>query len=252
MLVSEAATYHCPRWRLSEAGHWQQGKWNEFLAQMTTRNRILVVEDDPNLAEALEKELAKAYDVVLSETGGQAVFLAETGTFDLILLDLNLPDIDGFEVAEQLAGLEVEILMLTARGDLRSKVDGLYRGASDYLAKPFDMQELLARVHALLRKRARPEVVQSGTVSLSAKDKCCLVAGKPLDLSAQEFRLLSLLMSNQGRVFSKSTIESRLYPNDVPDSNIVEVLVSRVRSKLAKAGATGLIQTIRGLGYVVR
>lgn len=219
---------------------------------MTNRNRILVVEDDPNLAEALKRELGKDYEVVVAETGGKAVFLAETDAFDLILLDLNLPDIDGFEVAEQISGVEAEILMLSARGDLHSKVDGLYRGASDYLAKPFDMQELLARIHALLRKRARPEVIRAGTVSLSVKDQSCLVGGNHLDLSAQEFRLLSLLMSNQGRVFSKSTIESRLYPNDVPDSNIVEVLVSRLRSKLGKAGASGLIQTIRGLGYVVR
>jgi DNA-binding response OmpR family regulator len=219
---------------------------------MHDRHRILIVEDDPNLAQALERELQKGYDVRLAATGGEAIFIAETEHVDLIVLDLNLPDIDGFEVAEQLAGVEAEILMLTARGDLRSKVDGLYRGASDYLSKPFDMQELLARIHAMMRKSKRPELLTSGQVVLSTKDKSCSVKDKRIDLSAHELRLLSLLMSNQGRVFSKSTIESRLYPSTVPDSNTVEVLVSRLRSKLSKAGANDLIQTIRGLGYVVR
>jgi DNA-binding response OmpR family regulator len=216
------------------------------------RELVLVVEDDPQLAQALDAELRKQYRTRVVATGGDAIFVAETEAVDLILLDLNLPDMDGIEVAEQLANLDTDILMLTARGDLHSRVAGLYGGASDYLAKPFDMQELLARVYAILRKRAGRDTIRVGDLVFSPKDKVCTVAGKAVRLSAQEFRLLSLMLANQGRVFSKSTIESRLYPESVPDSNIVEVLVSRVRNKLAAAGARGLIKTIRGLGYVVR
>jgi two-component system response regulator QseB len=213
---------------------------------------ILIVEDDPQLAQALDNELRKSYRTRVVDTGGDAVFIAETEAVDLILLDLNLPDMDGIEVAEQLADNEADILMLTARGDLHSRVSGLYSGASDYLAKPFDMQELLARVYAILRNRSRPDLITVGELTFSNKNRECTVSGRPVDLSAQEFRLLSLLLANQGRIFSKSTIESRLYPHSVPDSNIVEVLVSRLRNKLSTAGAKELIRTIRGLGYVVR
>jgi DNA-binding response OmpR family regulator len=215
------------------------------------RERILIVEDDPPLAHALEHELQRAYRTCVVHTGRDALFRAETEAFDLILLDLNLPDMDGIAVAEELQGNEADILMLTARSDVQSRVAGLYAGASDYLSKPFDMHELLARVYAHLRRRARPAELRCGELALSLEGKRCEVAGTPIDLSAQEFRLLSLLLANQGRVYSKDTLEEKLY-QDIPASNAVEALVSKLRSKLSSAGATDLIQTIRGLGYVVR
>ncbi len=216
------------------------------------RERILIVEDDARLAEALERELRLGYDTVVVHNGRDALFRAETERFDLILLDLNLPDVDGIEVAEQLDGSDADIVMLTARSDVASRVRGLYAGAADYLAKPFDMQELLARVYARMRTRARAQLAQWGPLTLSAADRSCHVEGEPLDLSAQEFQLLALLVGHQGRVFSKRTLEERLYPNEPPASNAIEALVSRLRRKLADAGVRDAIQTIRGLGYLVR
>lgn len=216
------------------------------------RQRILIVDDDPRLAGAIERELRAAYCTRVAGTGRDALFLAETEEFDLILLDLNLPDMDGLTVAEQLQDNEAEILMLTARGDVQSRVAGLYAGADDYLSKPFDMHELLARIYARLRDRAKPDVLRCGRLELVLEDRSCTVAGEPVDLTAQEFRLLSLLVASQNRVFSKDTIEAKLYPSEVPQSNMVEALVSKVRRKLAGAGAADVIQTIRGLGYVVR
>jgi len=216
------------------------------------RERILIVEDDPHLARALEAELIRAYDAVVVHTGGEAILRAETEPFDLIILDLGLPDIDGLDVAAALKDNPASILMLTARADVRSRVAGLYIGADDYLAKPFEMQELLARVYAQLRRRGRPEVYTVGPLSLSLTDRTCTAHGEPLELTAHEFALLALLLANQGRVFSKHTIEDRLYRESPPTSNAVEAMVSRLRSKLAAAGVTGLIETVRGIGYVAR
>lgn len=216
------------------------------------RERILIVEDDPQLARALEVELLRAYDATVVGTGAEALERAQSEAFDLVLLDLNLPDIDGLDVAAELKDNPASLLMLTARADVRSRVAGLYIGADDYLAKPFDMQELLARVYALLRRRGREEVFTSGPVTLSLADRTCTVDGAVLDLTAQEFNLLALLLANQGRVFSKNTIEDRLYREAQPTSNAVEALVSRLRGKLTGAGVTDLIETVRGLGYVAR
>jgi DNA-binding response OmpR family regulator len=216
------------------------------------RERILIVEDDKKLARALETELKRAYSTCVVRVGRDALVRAENEAFDLILLDLNLPDMDGIEVAKQLEGNDAAILMLTARGDLRSRVAGLYAGASDYLSKPFDMQELLARVYAQLRRRTRPEEFNVGALTLSTKLRSCTVDGKPIKLSAQEILLLTLLITNQGRVYSKSTIEERLHRDEPPNSNTVEALISKLRSKLASAGVHDIIQTIRGLGYVIR
>jgi DNA-binding response OmpR family regulator len=215
------------------------------------RERILIVEDDRALAEVLDHELQRAYATRVVHTGHDALVLAATEPFDLIVLDLGLPDMDGIEVAEQLRGTPVKILMLTARADVRSRVVGLYAGASDYMAKPFDLQELLARVYAQLR-RGRQEVYTWGTIALSETDRVCTVDGEELPLTALEFRLMALLMANQGRVFDKDTLEERLYETEAPSSNVLEVLVSRLRAKLAGAGLEGVVENVRGMGYVIR
>lgn len=216
------------------------------------RERILIVEDDHGLAAALDAELRRAYETEVVHTGRDALAAFADQPFDLVVLDLNLPDMDGIEVAEQLREHDTTILMLTARADVHSRVVGLYVGASDYVAKPFDMQELLARVYAQLRRRGRERVLTLGPIALSLADQVCTVNGEELLLSALEFRLLTTLMGNVGRVFPKATIEERLYEDRVPNSNAVEVLVSRVRAKLEATGVGGVIVNVRGLGYVIR
>lgn len=218
--------------------------------------RILLVEDDPRLLKLLDEELSYAgYETVSVALGGEALERAESEAFDLIVLDLALPDIDGIEVAERLHGQnKASILMLTARGDVDSRVRGLYAGASDYLTKPFSVHELLARIHVRLRERETPRgVLVHGEVVLDAEAGSCTVSGIPVKLTANEFALLKLLLSYQDRIFPKEDLENRLYDAlDVPGSNAIEVFVSRLRKKLTEAGVDGLISTVRGMGYVVR
>jgi len=216
------------------------------------RDRILVVEDDPALASALANALGRAYDTRVTHLGREALFLAETERFDAIVLDLGLPDMDGLEVAEQLDRTRTPIIMLTARADVRSRIAGLYAGASDYMAKPFVMEELVARLHAQLRDRHASDAVQVGPLMIDRAQRACRIDGALVPLTAQEYRLLELLASAEGRIFSKDTLHDRLYEGDMPASNAVEALVSRVRSKLAHAGAGTLVATVRGLGYVLR
>lgn len=214
---------------------------------------VLVVEDDPKLATLLSQELShEGYRVEVVGTGADALLLVEDQEFDLILLDLNLPDFDGLEVAELVRKRsEASILMLTARADVESRVKGLYAGASDYLAKPFSIQELLARVHARVRERERPQVLEAGGVSLDPSSASCTVAGNPVSLTAREFELLALLLEHRGRIFSREELERRLYQGETPGSNTVEVFVSKLRTKLRDAGEGALVQTVRGAGYVV-
>lgn len=215
--------------------------------------RILVVEDDPKLALLLEQELRhEGYCVDAVGTGSEALLKAEDQEYELVILDLNLPDFDGLDVAGLLGKRsEASILMLTARADVDSRVKGLYAGASDYLAKPFSIQELLARVHARIRERERPPLLEAGSVTLDPAGAWCTVAGQPVSLTAREFELLALLIEHRGRIFSREELERRLYGGEQPESNTVEVFVSKLRSKLRRAGEPSLVQTVRGAGYVV-
>ncbi len=214
--------------------------------------RILIVEDDRALAQVLEDELQRAYETRVAHTGREALMLVASEPFDLVVLDLNLPDMDGIAVAEQLQETAVRILMLTARADVHSRVTGLYAGASDYVAKPFDMHEFLARVYAQLRRPGGGEAYAWGPIVVSERERACLVDGERLPLTRREFELLTLLLANTGRVYTKATLEERLYDDDGPGSNALEVLVSRLRSKLAASGVDGVVETVRGVGYVVR
>lgn len=213
---------------------------------------VLIVEDDVALADALARALGRGYETLVAHRGVEALRLAAEHHVDLILLDLNLPDLDGIEVAERLADHPADIVMLTARSDVPSRVRGLYAGAADYVSKPFDMDELLARVFARLRGHSRPAVVRWGPLEYSLEDRACTVDGVAVELTATELELLGLLLEHQGRVFARTTLEERLYADERPVSNALEALVSRLRKKLADAGADGVIDTVRGLGYVVR
>ena len=219
-------------------------------------NKILVVEDDLRLATLLKQELSQeGYAVEAVHSGTDALLRCAEEVFDLVILDLNLPDMDGLEVAARLRhDSDVSILMLTARGDVNSRVEGLYAGASDYLTKPFSVQELRARVHVRLRDKGQPaEVLAYGDLVLEPAAGHCTVAGADLPLTSLEFRLLELFLTHKGRIFSKEDLEDRLYgAAKLPGSNTVEVFVSNLRRKLTAAGVERMIQTVRGMGYVVR
>lgn len=222
---------------------------------MSIKSRILIVEDDPKLAELLRQELSyEGHTVVKVHQGTDALLNAEA-PFDLIVLDLNLPDMDGLEVAQRLQGrTEATILMLTARADVESKVKGLYAGASDYLTKPFSLQELLARIHVRLRERQKTELlIIYKQLELDLAANVGRVNDQILPLTMQEYKLLELLLKHQGRIFSKEDLEQRLYSGDsLPGSNTIEVFISSLRKKLAQAGLAQVIQTVRGMGYMLR
>lgn len=217
--------------------------------------RLLLVEDDQSLVTLLDEQLGQmGYAVQSVGTGGEALFLAEEEPFDLIVLDLNLPDMDGIEVAEWLQGRnEASILILTARGDVDSRVEGLYAGASDYLTKPFSIHELVARIHARLRERERTaaELRYDGLL-LDTASNSCVVDGQVFVLPELEFKLLRLLIGNRGRLFSKEELQRQLYGSDQPGSNTIEVFVHNLRKKLSAVGMDDVIKTVRSKGYLVR
>lgn len=215
--------------------------------------RILVVEDDPKLARLLSQELGyEGFAVRVAGTGGEALLAAEEQDYAVILLDLNLPDFDGVEVAERLQGRTgASIVMLTARNDVKQRIAGLEAGAADYLVKPISIQELVARLRARLREKATPEILSYGDLELNLRTLACAVGGMPLVLTRREFELLTLFVGHRGRVFSKEDLEGRLYADEFRNSNTIEVFVSRLRTKLAEVGLPSVIQTVRGLGYVV-
>ncbi len=213
--------------------------------------RLLVVEDDPQVSRQLADALrAAGYAVDVAAEGREGRFLGESEPYDAIVLDLGLPGVDGLGVLEgwRQAGLQVPVLVLTARGTWREKVTGLRAGADDYLAKPFEVEELLARIEALLRRsggHASP-VLEAGRVRLDTSARRATRDGVPIELTALEYRLLAYLMHHPERVISKSELTEHLYEQSFDrDSNVIEVLVNRLRKKVGPE----LITTRRGLGY---
>jgi len=215
--------------------------------------RVLLVEDDERTAEAVTKSLTAAGYVVDHEADGeQAWFRGDTEPYAAVILDLGLPGMDGLSILKRWreAGQTVPVLILTARGNWNERVEGIDAGADDYLPKPFQIQELLARLRAIVRRAAgqATSVVTIGTVSLDARQMQVSVDGLPVHLSPQEYRLVSYLMHHAGRVVSQLELTEQLYAQDFErDSNAVEVLVGRVRRKLG----VDLITTRRGFGYLI-
>jgi two-component system, OmpR family, response regulator len=213
--------------------------------------RILLVEDDAAVARQVAAALrGTGYAVDVATDGADALFLGETEPYDTIVLDLGLPGMDGVSVLERWrkTGVQVPVLILTARGTWREKVTGLRAGADDYLAKPFEMEELVARLEALLRRAAghASPVLAHGYIQLDTSTQRVSRAGSPIELTALEYRLLAYLMHHPARVYSKSELTEHLYEQNFDrDSNVIEVLVNRLRKKL---GAS-LIVTRRGQGY---
>jgi DNA-binding response OmpR family regulator len=221
--------------------------------------RVLVVEDEARVASFIAKGLEGAGFVTeVASTGlGALESVRRWGAPDLILLDVGLPDIDGFEV---LAGLrkthsEVPIIMLTARGDVPSRVRGLDLGADDYLAKPFDFDELVARIRAQLRHGKQPQasVIEAGDLHLDLKTRKARRGDKSTDLTSREFALLEFLMRHEGQVLSRSQILGSVWGYGFdPQSNVVDVYVGYLRGKLDRPGEDTMIETIRGGGYRLR
>ena len=213
--------------------------------------RALVIEDDIDVARQVADTLRQAmYVVDIAYDGEEGQFLGDTESYDVVLLDIGLPKRDGLSVLQQWRRTErdMPVLILTARDTWREKVAGLRAGADDYLAKPFELEEMLARVEALIRRatgHASP-VIEKGPLALDISAARLTVAGRPVELTALEFRTLAHLMQHSERIVSKTELTEHLYEQDFDrDSNVIEVLINRLRNKL---GAE-LIRTHRGLGY---
>jgi DNA-binding response OmpR family regulator len=219
--------------------------------------RVVVVEDEATILELLRTGLTyEGYQVAVAENGRHGLARAAKGV-DLVVLDVMLPDMDGFEVCRRLRaqGSTAPVIMLTARGDVRSRVDGLDAGADDYLTKPFAFDELLARMRALLRRSGKDsadEVLRAADLTLSPATRDAWCGARRLDLTPIEFALLETLMRHPRRVFTRETLIRRIWGyNFAGDANVVEVHISHLRRKIGPS-ANRLIRTDRGLGYSLR
>jgi two-component system, OmpR family, response regulator len=214
--------------------------------------RLLIVEDEPALRAELSGALRDAYAIDEAPDGARADYLACTESYDAILLDLGLPGVDGLTLLRRWreSGIAVPVLVLTARGSWYEKVQGIDEGADDYVTKPFRMEEVQARLRALIRRAsgsARP-LLQCGAVVLDPRLSRVTLEGRPVRLTGHEYRVLAYLMHHRDRVVSQGELTEHLYAQDFDrDSNTVEVFVARLRRKLGGA----IIETVRGLGYRV-
>lgn len=213
--------------------------------------RVLVVEDETTLSRQLQVAFDRAgYAVDLAPEAERADFLVQTERYDAVVLDLGLPGADGLTLLRRWrqAGLQVPVLILTARGTWHEKVQGIDGGADDYVAKPFRLEELLARLRALIRRssgQAAPEI-RCGSVALDPRSATVTLEGNPVRLTGHEYRVLSYLMHHRGRVVSQSELIEHIYAQSFDrESNTVEVFIARLRRKLG----VGFIDTVRGLGY---
>ena len=213
--------------------------------------RILVVEDNPEVARQLKDTLERELFVVdVAGDGENGWFMGDTESYDAVVLDLGLPKLDGLTILQRWrqAGNHVPVLILTSRDTWREKVAGLRAGADDYLAKPFELEELLARIEALVRRATghSSPILKSGPVELDTSSARVTMNGNPVNLTAQEYRALQYLMQMEGKVVSKAELSEHIYEQVIErDSNVIEVMINHLRNKLDPK----LIKTRRGLGY---
>jgi DNA-binding response OmpR family regulator len=218
--------------------------------------RLLLIEDNQQLGSGLKKGLERAgYSVEWMDDGNDGLHAAQTGNFDILVLDVNLPGLGGVEVMQRIRAdatiSALPTLMLTAMDSVEHRVKGLDAGADDYLTKPFDFQELLARLRAIARRKPNTEshIIRCGDITLNTSGRTATKAGEPLLLTARELCLLTLLMQRRGHIVNKSEIEEELYGwEEGADSNTVEVVIYNLRKKLGKDA----IVTMRGVGYMMR
>jgi two-component system, OmpR family, response regulator PhoP len=217
--------------------------------------RILIVEDETEIRAQIRRQLeAQKYMVDETGEGQEGLFFASEYPIDVAIIDLGLPGMSGIEVIKKLRtdGRSFPILILTARDRWQDKVSGLEAGADDYLVKPFQMEELLARIKALLRRASGPsrQTITHGPIELDVDGQLVRLRGQPLEFTTFEYRLLEYLMRHANQVVSKHTLNDYLYPHDEDrDSNVIEVILGRIRRKLDPEGHLKPIETLRGRGY---
>lgn len=217
--------------------------------------RVLVIEDEDQLREQLAASLrAEGYAVDVAADGEEGRYLGKEYPIDVAVVDLGLPKLPGIDIIKSWRneGRRFPILILTARGRWEDKVAGLEAGADDYLVKPFHMQELLARVRALMRRAAgwTQSVLRCGPISLDTSRQEVQLAGQPIELTAFEYKVLEYLVMRAGQVVSKTELTEHIYEQDYErDSNVIEVFIGRLRKKLDPDGSANPIETLRGRGY---
>ncbi|MBL9072411.1 response regulator transcription factor CtrA [Tabrizicola sp.] len=221
--------------------------------------RILLVEDDPTTSRSIELMLTHAnLNVYCTDMGEDGIDLAKLYDYDLILLDLNLPDMSGHEVLRQVrqARVETPILILSGADDTENKLKGFGFGADDYLTKPFHREELVARIHAIIRrsKGHSQSMIKTGRVSVNLDAKTVDVDGKAVHLTGKEYQMLELLSLRKGTTLTKEMFLNHLYGGmDEPELKIIDVFICKLRKKLAEAtGGDNYIETVWGRGYVLR
>ena len=216
---------------------------------------VLLIEDDPAIVRFLERGLAAhGHRTISADNGEDGLRMAADEAVELVLLDIMLPRLDGHQVLQRirLRRPEVPVLMLTARDEVRHKVDALDSGADDYLTKPFDLEELLARIRALTRRSEQPSAsrIEAGDLRVDLRSRRVWRGEKPVDLSSREFVLLEYFMRHPGQVLSRQQILSAVWDYSFdPGSNVVDVYVSYLRNKIDPRGGPSFIRTVRGAGY---
>ncbi|WP_336774055.1 response regulator transcription factor [Paenibacillus sp. MMO-58] len=226
------------------------------------RQHIMVVDDDEKITSLLRRSLAfEGYEVSTASNGMEGLKLLLTADPDMLILDVMMPQVDGWEVCRRVreGGSTVPILMLTAKDDISDRVKGLDAGADDYLIKPFALEELLARVRALLRRKSdRIDESSSNKIvfddlALDLDSREAIRSGRRIELTAKEYDLLLLFMQNPRRVLTRDAIMEKIWGYDFSgESNVLEVYIAMLRQKLEEGGAKRIIQTVRGTGYVLR
>ena len=221
--------------------------------------RVLLVEDDPDTAESVALMLrAEKFVVDTTEFGEDGLEIGKLYDYDIILLDLVLPDIDGYEVLRRLRQSRVStpILIVSGLGELDNKIKGLGFGADDYLTKPFDRRELIARIHAIVRrsKGHADQIIRTGKLAVNLDSRLAEVQGRPLALTGKEYGVLELLSLRKGTTLTKEMFLNHLYGGmDEPEPKIIDVFVCKLRKKLSKAtGGENYIETVWGRGYTLR
>jgi DNA-binding response OmpR family regulator len=217
--------------------------------------KILAVEDDIHIAKLLRMELThEGYEIEVLSNGNDALKYLEKELPDLLILDVMLPGINGFSLLEEIReniSTDLPVIMLTAKGEVKDRIRGLRSGADDYLPKPFVIEELLARIEAVLRRKGKMERISYFEITLDMQSREAFLNGEPLQLSKTEFDLLAVLLSNAGIVMSKERLLEKVWGSeDWGNPNVVEVYINYLRKKLGKTGER--IKTVRGSGYVVR
>jgi DNA-binding response OmpR family regulator len=217
--------------------------------------KVLVVEDEPDMAESLRWGLeAEGYVVDVAENGEEGLWKAQETGHDVIILDVMLPGLDGFQICSRLRAedLWTPILMLTAMDDDLDLAEGLDVGADDYLPKPFSFEELIARLRSLLRRQssAKQTLLEHRGIELDLLGRTVRVNAKPVDLTSREYALLEIFMQNPGRILTRTLISEKIWASNYDvDTNLLDVYMSRLRTKLETAHGTPLFKTVRGVGY---